>query len=226
MINDAQKEAMKGLMKLVKDSILTWGQYRKSKDKASTATADERTALKKVADDKRTMADNAISQFIGNITTDEGKERARQWNYFCQNCHILNLVGSQVYFYVDPKYGNMLRGTAENFLEGHKLLGWEVRFGINPRSVQDLATALDKALVKAREDCDPDKVRAYQTVLGGLKEHAKNLLKMKPTQKPAQTQQPQGQTLGDTLPPGAVKELKKHTVDSRPARKSKGKQRP
>lgn len=101
--------------------------------------------------------------------------------------------------------------------------------GMTPGTIRFMLRQLDaqrESLVKAGDNVKAvEKAKRYKSV----EQNFSWLLKQedRPQNRPAyRPTQPQTPTWGDALPPGAGKELKKLAVDGRPARKSKGKQRP
>jgi len=175
------QNSLKELMKLVKASIESFGKYTKAK--ATGVTGDELAKLESAKTASRTAFDSRLAAVIGDLNTDEGKSRSRDWGFYVQKSFIFGLVGNNAFRYVNPRQSQQLRLTAEAHVRGHKVLGWTVEHGVNPRSVQTLAGALEKALVKAREEGDPNRVQEIQSSLSELKRHAHGLLQKKVEQK-------------------------------------------
>lgn len=191
MIEQELQNSFKELMKLVKASIEAFGKYTKAK--ATGTTGDELAKLESAKTESRASFDKKLSKVIGDISAREGKERSRQWGFNVQLSYVMGLVNSNAFRYVEPRNAEILRLTAESYVQGHKVLGWEPEHGVNPRSVQTLAGALEKALVKAREEGDPHCVQQIIATLSGLKRHAAGLLKKKEERKP------EGFSLGQAL---------------------------
>ena len=195
------KESFKELMKLMKGSIETFGKYTKAK--ATGVTGDELAKLESVKTANRVAFDNRLAAVIGDVSTDEGKAKNRDWGFYVQKSFVLGLVKSNAFRYLDPRYAESLRLSAESYVAGHKVLGWTVEHGLNPRSAQTLAAALEKAGPKIREEGDPDKYQQFQAALSGLKRHAGHLLTKKVEQ-----QKSGSFTAAQALPTGAAQVMK------------------
>jgi hypothetical protein len=196
MNREELEKEVTGLLKLAKTSTEAFRKYNEAQ---KNGVKEEE--LKKLEDAKalsRATFDDEYKKVIG-----EDKQKGKMWACFAQKAHVLGMIGPQIYLYVKPyELGQQFWHTAEAYIAGHKLLGWEITRRINPVSLQDLDKGLVRAEEKAVENCDVSRKEAIMKIRLDIKRHAGALLNAK-----IEKQKERTLTLGEKLGTEAVNEL-------------------
>ena len=178
------------LLKLAKTSIETYGAAVKAEKGNPPASADEISGLQKIATEARAAFDRRLNEVMAVGTGEEKRQHSKDWNFAVQKAHVLGMVGDNVFRYVhgDGVLARDLMNKARAYVEGHKVLGWTVEHGVNPRSVQNLERALVAAEKTAVESLDVNRLQPIRAALSGLRRHCENLLKVEVRNAPQPTQ--------------------------------------
>lgn len=185
-MNTVSDQALQELVTLAKKSIESFGAYVKVGKANPPVDPAEVAKLNETANADRATFDRKRRETLGNPTSQEGRERSRDWNHYAQKAYILGLVNDNVFRYLDAdgRVALTMRGTAVAYVRGHKALGWEIRHGVNPRSVQTLRDALTQALAKAETSNDVSRVMDLRQAKSELERNASRLLEAKVSTEP------------------------------------------
>ncbi len=179
-MNDStvSEPALQGLLTLAKKSVDSFAAAVKASKGTPPADPAEVAKLEEAAKTDRAVFDAKRRETLGNPVSPEGRANSRAWNHYAQKAYVLGLVNENVFRYLDAdgRFAQMMKGTAVSYVQGHKVLGWEIRHGVNPRSVQTLRDALTRELAKAEQSVDVNRVQDLRRAKSELERNAKGLL--------------------------------------------------
>lgn len=210
MSNVNVEKEFPGLFQLALASIKSYAAYERASKGTSAADAATVANLEQVAKADRAAFNKRLRQVIGDPTSLEGHENGKSWNIYVQKAFVSGLVPNgnpNVFRYLDANevVAKIMRNTAQAYLQGHQVLGWTVRYGVNRKSVRDLRDALVEALKVAEANFDGDKTLAVRTALFNLERSAKNLLEDRQTT--AAPQQTAAASIGEQIGSAATQEV-------------------